>query len=341
MNKTIYLSLARKSVPIRFDVVQHATLPAITFVLEDYTPSVSAVASLYIKKPDGTQIYNDCTITDNQVTYEPTTQSFAEVGTCTCQLQIIEPNDVALSFLMYADVTPDTIDSEAIESTDEFTRLEAAIQEIGDLTSLQNRVSAVEAVGSSNTSRLDNLGNEKLTFSEATVDTTISDNLTLSTIFGRIKRLFTRTTNVESAVTIEDSVLTAFENDGWTRPSGGVISSLFNYVLNKIKNVSKYNSVSVTINTEYITTDNGYTAYIQNNILFFSSWFKIAKAIPESAVIYTFPNIKTTRRYFPITRMDGTMGMGRMQNNQNTIATNVAMPYNTTYHYINIVVPLL
>lgn len=221
MDKIINLSLARKSVPIRFDVVQYATKPNIIFVLDDYIPTSGAVASLYIRKPDDTKIYNACIISENTVIYEPTTQSFAVLGISTCQLQIVEPDGTALSFLMYAEVTENIVDSEAIESTDEFTRLEEAIQQIGDLSDLDNRITTNANNIATAVNRLDNLGNEKLTFSEATVDTTISDNLTLSTIFGRIKRLFTRTTNVESAVTIEDSVLTAFENDGWTRPSGG------------------------------------------------------------------------------------------------------------------------
>ena len=73
MDKIVHLSLTKKDVPKRIDVVQYATTPSIIFVLDDYTPT--GTASLYIQKPDGTKIYNACTISGNQVTYKPTTQS--------------------------------------------------------------------------------------------------------------------------------------------------------------------------------------------------------------------------------------------------------------------------
>lgn len=130
MNKIVHLSLTKKDVPIRIDVVQYATIPSIVFVLDDYTPGSNATANLYIQKPDGTEIYNSCAISGNQVTYKPTTQSFASLGTSKCQLQIIEPNGTAVSFLVYADVTENIIDSSAIESQDEFTALEDALREV-------------------------------------------------------------------------------------------------------------------------------------------------------------------------------------------------------------------
>lgn len=128
MNKIVHLSLTNKSVPARFDVVQYATNPAITFVFDDYIPS--GTASLYIEKPDGTKIYNACTISGNNVTYKPTTQSFAAVGINKGQLQIVETNGTAVSFLMFIDVSENIIDSAAIESQDEFTALEQALREV-------------------------------------------------------------------------------------------------------------------------------------------------------------------------------------------------------------------
>lgn len=128
MNKIVHLSLTNKSVPARFDVVQYATNPAITFVFDDYIPS--GTARLYIEKPDGTKIYNTCTISGNNVTYKPTTQSFAAVGINKGQLQILEPNGTAVSFVMFIDVAENIIDSSAIESKDEFTALEDALREV-------------------------------------------------------------------------------------------------------------------------------------------------------------------------------------------------------------------
>lgn len=132
MNKIVHLSLARKNVPTRIDVVQYATKPDITFVIDDYTPAVGSTASLYIEKPDETLIYNACTIEDNKITYTPTTQSFAVVGQSKCQLQIVETDGTAVSFLIYADVSGNIIDSSAVESQNEFTALEEALQTVSD-----------------------------------------------------------------------------------------------------------------------------------------------------------------------------------------------------------------
>lgn len=152
MDKIIHLSITKKSVPIRMDFVQYATNPNIIFILDDYTPAVGATASLYIEKPSGAEIYNACSIWENKITYSPTTQSFAEEGTSTCQLQIVEPSGTAVSFLIFADVTKNIIDSSAIESTDEFTRLEEALQDLsrydGRITTALN--TAEEAIGIAN-----------------------------------------------------------------------------------------------------------------------------------------------------------------------------------------------
>lgn len=141
MNKIVHLSITKKEVPTRIDVVQFATRPSIVFVLDDYIPASGARASFYIQKPDGTKIYNTCTISGNNITYNPTTQSFAALGTNKCQLQIIESGNTAVTFLIYADVTENIIDSSAVESTDEFTALEEALQEV---ESLMSRINGIE-----------------------------------------------------------------------------------------------------------------------------------------------------------------------------------------------------
>lgn len=274
MYKIIDLSITKKSVPVRIDVVQYATKPDFLFVLTDYTPSTGATASFYIEKPSGQKVYNACTIDENQITYEPTTQSFAEEGTHTCQLQIVEADGTAVSFLIYAEVTKNIIDSSAIESQDEFTALEQALQTV---SSYDGRIT-------SNTNRLDNLGGEKLTFTEATTDTTISDNLTLSTIFGRIKRLFTRTSNVETAVTIDASVITAFQNDGWTPPtSGGVISSLLNYILAKLNTVTQLTTTYTSNSYVTQTAWERVTAFKKNGFVAINGNLNVGASMPTSA----------------------------------------------------------
>ena len=248
MNKIVHLSLTKKDVPIRIDVVQYATIPSIVFVLDDYTPSVGATASLYIKKPDGTEIYNACTIEDNLVTYEPTTQSFAALGVNKCQLQIIESGETGVSFLIYADVTENIIDSSAIESQDEFTALEEALSTVSDY---DGRITQ-------NTNRLDNLGDEHVTFEEAQTDTTISDNLTLSTIFGRIKHLFTRTKTLEDT---NENILGLDNKRNWIELETG-------QDLNSIYDIGVYycgdNTSSTLLNTPRLNVGSGFVLTVSS-----------------------------------------------------------------------------
>lgn len=271
MNKYVHLQITNKSVPIRIDVVQYATKPNIVFVLDDYEPT--GTASLYIEKPDGTKIYNACTIDGNQITYEPTTQSFAVLGVSECQLQIVEADGTALSFIIYAEVTKNIVDASAIESQDEFTALEQALQTVSDFDS---RIT-------SNTNRLDNLGGEKLTFTEATTDATISDNLTLSTIFGRIKRLFTRTSSVEKAVTIDESVITAYRNDGWTQTTTKIISSLLNYILSKLNTVTQLTTTYTSNSYVTQTAWERLTAFKKNGFVAINGNLNVGTAMPPSA----------------------------------------------------------
>lgn len=175
MYKIINLSLTKKNVPIRFDFVQYATKPGILFVLDDYTPAPGSTASLYIEKPSGEKIYNACSWLDQtQILYEPTTQSFAEEGLNTCQLQIVEPDGTGVSFLIHACVERNIIDASAIESQSEFTALEEALQTVSsydgriqtnteniatntaDITALDGRLTTDEANVLANTTKINN-----------------------------------------------------------------------------------------------------------------------------------------------------------------------------------------
>lgn len=110
------------------DVVQSATAPSITFVLDDYTPERTATARLYIKKGDA-EVYNDCTLSGNQVTYTPTTGSFDVPGQCVAQLQIVKGEDVAVSWRIFVRVEPNLILGSAAPATTEFDALTNLIQD--------------------------------------------------------------------------------------------------------------------------------------------------------------------------------------------------------------------
>ena len=126
MDKIVNLSLARKSVPTLIDVVQGATAPNIVFVLEDYTPPSNARARLYIKKTNA-EVYNDCVLSGNQITYTPTAGSFDEAGQCVAQLEIVQGNTIAVSWRIFVTVEPNLIEGSAAPASTEYGALESLI----------------------------------------------------------------------------------------------------------------------------------------------------------------------------------------------------------------------
>lgn len=133
MNKIVSLYLSQKNVPARMDVVQGATAPGITFVLEDYEPNNGATARIFIKKKES-EVYNTCELEGNEATFNPTTTSFDEVGKCTAQLEIVSGGKIAVSYRIYVNVEPNIIDSSAIEAADDFSALQDAILAVGDIS---------------------------------------------------------------------------------------------------------------------------------------------------------------------------------------------------------------
>ena len=111
----------------------------ITFSLNEgrlpYKVPLGVTAVLRAKKPSGAVLYNTCTVTaDGNVEYIITTQTVAEVGKLPCELQLSQDGKVIFSpnftLLVYKNLS---VDSE-VESSDEFTALQAAINRAENLT---------------------------------------------------------------------------------------------------------------------------------------------------------------------------------------------------------------
>ena len=111
----------------------------ITFSLNEgrlpYKVPSGVTAVFRAKKPSGAVLYNTCTVTpDGNVEYIITTQTVAEVGKLPCELQLSQDSKVIFSpnftLLVYKNLS---VDSE-VESSDEFTALQAAISRAESLT---------------------------------------------------------------------------------------------------------------------------------------------------------------------------------------------------------------
>ncbi len=109
--------------------VQYSTEIPLQFYIADYTLTEEMTARIYIRKPSGKEIYNDCTIDGQTVSVIPTAQMFAEAGKQMGQLQIINGGSILVSFLLKFDVEENIISESAIPSSNEYTALDNLIIE--------------------------------------------------------------------------------------------------------------------------------------------------------------------------------------------------------------------
>lgn len=151
------ISVLKKELTTRIDYVQGTNGIPILFNIVDYSIPSGATANIYIKKPSGKQIYNSCTISEQVITVQPTTQMFAESGKQFGQLQILQDEIIVESFLVLFDVERSIIDDAAIESSDEFTALEDALNSIDDaVAEAENAVSATNQAVSDTQAAIEN-----------------------------------------------------------------------------------------------------------------------------------------------------------------------------------------
>ena len=129
MNVTVNLTVAQSPLPVIVHVVQGNTEIPVDFHITDYTIPAGSTARFYLKKKSGAEVYNNCTISGNVITLDPTAQTFAEAGCQAAQLQVEIGEDFLLSFPMTFDVAPNIIDDSAIESSSEYGALESLLQE--------------------------------------------------------------------------------------------------------------------------------------------------------------------------------------------------------------------
>lgn len=103
---------------------------------EIYTIPASSLLSLRMVKPDGNPIFNSCVLTNNKAQFTITPEMSSISGRCAAQLQITDSltagvlKTVKFHILIDEGVIPDT----SIESTGEFTALQDALLEVGDIT---------------------------------------------------------------------------------------------------------------------------------------------------------------------------------------------------------------
>ena len=90
-------------------------------------------ARVYVKKTDGTLVYNDCEINGDYVVIQTTTQMTAAAGKNLIELEMTQEETVLSTPIFWLCVGDSIADDSAIESSDEFTALEQALQDVEEL----------------------------------------------------------------------------------------------------------------------------------------------------------------------------------------------------------------
>lgn len=126
---TLQIFVASKSISYPINYVQGTNTIPIELILADYNIPSGAEVRVYIKKPSGKEVYNNCTYSGNVVTIQPTLQMFAESGRQVGQIQIARSGKILVSFPLIFDVERNIISDSAVESSDEYGVLDALIME--------------------------------------------------------------------------------------------------------------------------------------------------------------------------------------------------------------------
>lgn len=94
------------------------------------------IVKFYALKPDGTQIYNDCTVdtSENSATVSVTSQMVSALGIVECEFQIFDSENALLKANGFRIIVTSKGDfTEAIESTSEFNALTTVLNKIENI----------------------------------------------------------------------------------------------------------------------------------------------------------------------------------------------------------------
>ncbi|MGL5512437.1 MAG: BppU family phage baseplate upper protein [Sporomusa sp.] len=156
--KTVVFQVANKGLPVIIPVVQSDSARSIDFIISDMTIPSGATAIFYALKPDYTKICENCTITDNTIAVNLTTQTLAAVGRVKCQVQIVSDDDIVTTFEFALNVEKSLADDSAIVSANEFGVLIDALKQVNSLvTGVKGNDETDYRTGQINIT-LDNLG---------------------------------------------------------------------------------------------------------------------------------------------------------------------------------------
>ena len=123
--KQIYFN--QKNERVKIDLTQNSNNQTLVFESMDWAIPAGASCNIFVNKPDGHLVYNGGTISGNEMAFELTTQMTAVPGIAGVQIQIVADDKILNSFVIEFDIEETIIDGTAVESSDEYSVLDALI----------------------------------------------------------------------------------------------------------------------------------------------------------------------------------------------------------------------
>lgn len=165
-------SVLSNVLPQKLVVVQNDSGRNVNVNIVDFKIPAEAAARIWVIKPDGKVVWNNCDIiTDQIVKVKLTNQMLAVVGLSKAKIEIYTEDEVLSTFNFYLQVEEDISDPNGTESKNESTALEEIANKIKDyeitvekgLTSIENKIAEVVDTADGKMRDIDTLTSAKLT----------------------------------------------------------------------------------------------------------------------------------------------------------------------------------
>lgn len=127
--KRINVEVLRKKILPTIDAVQFVTGLQIILAVRDFSIPTGTTAKAFFKKPSGKFVYQDCTISGNEITIDVHNQALTEYGNVYYQVKLTNGSDILSTFAGKIEVEKSLADSSATSSETVVPAFDAAVQD--------------------------------------------------------------------------------------------------------------------------------------------------------------------------------------------------------------------
>ena len=209
IERDVYVLQSKVKNPIEYVRLTNA-IPII-FHFRDYDIPASSSAEVYVQKPSGKAVFDDASISGNDVTVTVTDQMFAELGFSELQIKITENAQELVTFSQPVVVKPNYTEGDADQSQNEggfFDEAQEALEDVKEAVSdAQTAVSnANQAVN--NAQEAANAANEAAQGIDAKVQQAVDSAVTPEALQPAVNNYFdSNPVRVDCTPTVEGTTL--------------------------------------------------------------------------------------------------------------------------------------